>query len=230
VSTERVQTKRDWFQLVALVGCAGRRWVEEYRSGERLEIMQETFRTLGLLRMCRLEEGKNLLDSIENRLERAATGSVSFLRVLERHYYPVLAYYHYCAENFDEAERLLALSESAVQEILEAEPFLLPFADSCLDFAFQRVRIARNRRWWTEMQWHLSIVQGMMEDRLPLCRLRNETAVHLSTLRTFYGSLPLGATERASLSNLLDPESCSRTFHRITAEICVLPGFVIPYP
>ncbi|HEV7507439.1 MAG TPA: hypothetical protein VGS07_21320 [Thermoanaerobaculia bacterium] len=191
--------------------------------------MTESLRALQLLRQRRIEEGRDLLFDLAERLPTVEPPS-SFSCILERHYFPVLAFYHYRVEELDEAERLLDRAQKAVRDAITAQRFLLPFVDSCLDFGFQRVRIARNRRCWREMRLRTERVSAMMEDRENLCLLGDGSAVSLSTLRRFYGLLPLGETEQAWLADLLDPARCTAIFRQISLEIYCEICPAIPYP
>ena len=62
---------------------------------------------------------------------------VSVLYVMSRWYHGALGYYHYCAEDFDEAEDEMDRAFGAVRNALEAIPFLVPLAHHCSDFFIQ---------------------------------------------------------------------------------------------
>lgn len=226
---QAVPTERDWFHLVALSGEPGQRWVEGYRTPEHLDLMAGCLRALWLLRQRRIDEGRDLLLDLFNRLPTGEPSS-SYSRILDRHYFPVLAFYHYLVEEYEQAERLLNLAHEAVREAVAEQRFLLPFADSCLDFGFQQMRISRNRHRWHEMWDRTERMRAIMEGREPLCVLEDGTTINLSTLRLFYGSLTLGKTEQGWIIHLLDPALCISRFHQISREIFTANSPVIPYP
>jgi hypothetical protein len=221
--------QRDWFRLVALSGNPGRSWVEEYQTSERQALMMGCQQALDLLRHRKVEEGRELLFRLECCVP-SEESPTSFLLVLERHYLPVLAFYHYLVEEFETAEKLLGQAQDAVREAIGQQSFLMPFVDSVLDFAFQRIRIARNRRHWQVMRRRVDHVKAMMEDREALCTLPDGRVISISGLRCFYASLNLGENEFSSLASLLDPALCAETFRRLIGEIYGKTSLIIPYP
>jgi hypothetical protein len=220
---------RDWFYFVARSGEEGRRWVEVYRQPEFRSIVEGTLRALALLRRNRLEEGAAVLEEIRPGVELSRTTSASLFHVLERHYYPVLAYYHYRRDELREAEDCLDTAFLGLKRAVEIEPRLLPLVDSCLDFSFQHARIARNQRKWQAMREHLLAAGAMIEGTRPFFVLDDGTGIGISTLRGFYESLGLSEEESACLRYLAADE-LRMTFEHLAAEVCRIPGLVLPYP
>lgn len=218
--------QRDWFQLIALSGEPGKRWVAEYKTPQRIQLMNGALEAIGLLREFRIEQGRQVLLNLAGLVPTRKLTS-SFSSILRRHYLPVLAFYHYRIEEFLQAEKLLDQAQEEVRNALQRRTFLLPFVDSCLDFEFQRARIARNQKRWHVMRDRLRRVQAMMEGREPFCILEDGTSVNMSMLRTFYDSIPLSGREQPWLINLLDPIVCSNTFRQISAEIYAATSPVI---
>jgi hypothetical protein len=218
----------NWFHFITLSGDEGRRWVDEYRQPERRAVAGEISRALELLRKRQVVIAGDLLKQLAAPL--AETPSVTVRLVLERMYHPVLAYYHYCAEDFDAAEEALEAACEALRKAILMSWFLVPLADSFIDFTFQRARIARNRRRWSELRCHLQTVHDMMHDRLPFCRLADGTAIDLTALRRFYGSIPLSDEDLASVSYVLEDEVLESMFELTAADIYCQIGLLIPYP
>lgn len=223
------QTRANWFHFIALSGEEGRRWVEQYQDPALMRLTQDVALALTKLREHQTETGRQLLRGAEPRLKLAGTLSPSIGFVAQRLYFPVLAYLEYCEGDFEAAERSLSQADSAVSAAIELHSFLLPLADSCLDFGIQRVRIARRRGLWLEMQQRTEVVWAMMEDRLPLCTLTDGRGIGFSALDEFYRSLPLKAEELEHLGHLLDHAQRLRYAERIVQNLYAIPAFVIPY-
>jgi hypothetical protein len=192
--------------------------------------MNATFRAIEFLWEWRLQDGREILAAVESRLPLIEASSASHYHVVARYYHPVLAYYHYCNEDLDTAERCLDRAQESVSAAIGYERFLVPLADICLDFGYQKARIARCRRQWRKMRERIDEVEAMLEDRAPFCILPDGMPIYLRNLLTFYISLPLSERELASLEDLLDLESRTRYFERTRQGLYVQPGFVIPYP
>ncbi|HEV7507438.1 MAG TPA: hypothetical protein VGS07_21315 [Thermoanaerobaculia bacterium] len=230
-SSSRVRAGRNWFSFVSAWSEDARRWVLDYRHSECWELMMDTFRSLELLRERRTDEGLAVLEEVHVRIGKSPSLRPSLRCVVQRYYHPVLAYAHYCREELDLAEQCLGRAQDSVAAAIGLERFLLPLADICLDFGYQRARIARSRRRWREVRGRLDDVGAMLEGRAPFCRLPADgTGIMLDDLLAFYAAIPLDQEERASLADLLDPEVRSSTFQRTCAGIFALPDFVIPYP
>ena len=52
--------QRDWFQLIALSGEPGKRWVAEYKTPQRIQLMNGALEAIGLLREFRIEQGRQV--------------------------------------------------------------------------------------------------------------------------------------------------------------------------
>ena len=95
---------RNWFAFVSLWSKDGHKWVLQYRHSECWDLMMMTFRALENLRERRTEEGRTILDEIQAGLANLSTPSPSLRHVVERYYYPALAYSYYCLDQLEEAE------------------------------------------------------------------------------------------------------------------------------
>lgn len=229
-STPSVRAGRNWLSFVSLWSDEARRWVLDYRHSECWELVMATFRSLELLRERRTDEGIAVLEKVHIRIADIPGLRPSLRYVVQRYYHPVLAYAHYCREELDLAEQCLGRAQESVGAAIGLERFLVPLADICLDFGYQRARIARSRRCWREMRRRLDDVGAMLAGQAAFCTLPDGTGVVLDDLLAFYATIPLNQEERASLADLLDPEIRGRTFQQTCAGIFVLPDFVIPYP
>jgi len=149
--------------------------------------------------------------------------------VAQRLYYPVLAYLQYCEVNFDAAELSLSLADDAVREAIEVHDFLIPLADSGVDFSIQRIRMARRRRRWSEMRREIEILQDKIDDRMPLYALESGKGIYFSVLNDFYRSLPASTEDLEALRHLLDGGRRAGYADQIVQSLYAIPGFVIPY-
>lgn len=223
------QTRANWFHFIALSGEEGRRWVERYQDPALMELTQNVALALTKLREQQVEAGRQILLGVEPRLELAGAFSPSIGFVAQRLYFPVLAYLEYCDGDFEAAELSLSRADVAVSAAIGLHSFLLPLADSCLDFGIQRVRIARRRGRWREMRQRTEMVWAIMEDRLPLCTLGDGRHIGFSALDEFYRSLSLTTEDLEDLGHLLDHGQRMRYAERIIQSLYAIPAFVIPY-
>lgn len=220
----------NWFHFIALSGEEGHEWVREYRQPERLALAGEISRALELLRKRQIDIARDLLQDLEIPLREVVAPCETVHLVLDRIYYPVLAYYHYCVEDYDAAEEALETAGNALRRGILLRRFLMPLADSFIDFTFQRARIARSRHRWVDLQHHLALVGGMTEGRIPFCRLCDGTPIDLAALRSFYLSMPLTDEDRESASYVLQDGILQSIFETTAMEICCQIGLLIPYP
>jgi hypothetical protein len=221
------QTAFDWLHFVARSGDEGRQWAEEYRGPAVLKADLLAVQALKEMRAGRLDAGDARLEEMAESF-RPLDLPPSIRAVLERWYHGVAAYSFYCREEFDRAEEALDGADRAVIEAVSRQRALLPLANHCQEFRLHHARIARNRRRWAAMQRHIEIAQAMIEDRIPLCTLRDGSAVHTSDLCAFFEAIGLTGEERESLNGLLDEKTRFRLFDRFVAGLQALPGFVIP--
>jgi hypothetical protein len=221
----------EWTRLVALSGGRGRRWLEEYQGDESRAIEREALHALVLLRRAEIAAGEVLLRRAAARLDRIDPRRRSIRAVLERWYFGVLAYRHYCCERFDEATVALDRAQQAVAAAITEQRFLLPLADHCYEFQLQHARIARNRRRWAEMRQRIAAAREMMRSQLPFCRLADGSAVYWSTILAFFDSIPgLDPAERQALRETMDVDRRLRLFDQFVAGLYASPGLAIPYP
>lgn len=218
----------DLFHFVALSGDEGRTWVDYYRLTRSNELKLLSDRSLDLLRRRQLRDAREILDQVEGRLQRLDAASLR--HVLGRWYYGTLAYYYYCMDDLDRAGEILTLANKSVISSIEQKSFLVSLATHCMDIRLQHARVSRSQMRWREMVYHLEAVKGMAEGILPFCTLTNGTPIDLAAVRNFYDSIPLNEKERDSLNAFLDDDLRCTYFSQHIKRVCVIPGFVLPYP
>ena len=217
-----------WLRFVAASCEAGRYWCDQYRQEEYKALERGAFHALVLLRKGKVEAGCFILASVESSLRNVQPMPASILCILERWYYGILAYAHYCCEKFDEAMQALDQADGAVSAAIELAPFLVTFADHCFEFRLQRARIARNRRRWQEMRHHIEGARKMIEGQQPFCVLSDGRAIYRQTVREFCASLPLPPEENVGPGLAKDVEARLKDFDQIAAGLYAGPGLVIP--
>lgn len=221
----------DWPHFVARSGEEGRCWIEEYQRPEFRKVTEAVHRALYLLRGRKLDEGRACLAEAEAGLGSLHGEAASILQVMERFYFGVLAFQQYCFDDFDGAAVSLDRAHEAVASAIGHCRFLLPLANHCHELRLHHARVARNRHRWPDMWRHIATAREMMEDRRPLCMLSDGIEVSFSTLKVFYEGLPgLDAEELTFLAGQLDPCLRLHLFEAFVQRLCIIPGFVIPYP
>jgi tetratricopeptide (TPR) repeat protein len=218
-----------WLRLVAASCEEGRYWCEQYLQDEHKAIERNALHSLVLLRKGKIEAGCFVLASVESGLRDVQSAPASVLFILQRWYYGILAYAHYCCERFDEALQALDQADSAVSAAIELAPFLVTFADHCFEFRLQRARIARNRRRWKEMRRYIEDARKMIEGGLPFCVLSDGRAIYRQTVREFCASLSLSLEARVGPGLTTDVENRLKDFDQIAVGLYAKPGLVIPY-
>ncbi|HYU32692.1 MAG TPA: hypothetical protein VEW48_11060 [Thermoanaerobaculia bacterium] len=225
---ERGPFSYDWLHFVSRSGDEGRRWAEQYRQPEILEIDRLSTRAVLALRTRRLEQGQALLRAVEERLP-GTEAPPSVLQVLNRWYYGAVAYEQYCRDDFERASESLDLADLALTAAISFQPMLLPLANHCQEFRLHQARISRNLRRWREMRSSIEVARKMTDSRAPLCMLHDGTAIHIADLCVFLLALELNDREREALAGVLDPTLRLDLFERFVADLQAIPGFVIPY-
>lgn len=219
----------DWLHFASRSGEAGRVWATEYRR--HTPTVELSLLALEQLRRRDLAEGHTTLRKLARALANMDGVPTSMRRVLDRWYHGTAAYYFYCIEEFDRAERFMALAHDSVVEAISSADFLIMLAVHCQEFCLHQARIARNRRRWSDMRNHVEHARAMMLDRAPLCELRDGRPIFFSTLDRFFHSLkPLSPEERESIAGLVDERSRILLFDRFVRRLYSLPGFAISYP
>jgi len=228
-SLNGLKEEEAWLRFVAGSSEAGREWAAAYivpRYGAIKEMADES---LDLLRRYRLEDGRRKLAEIRRAVEALRGSPDSIFCVLEVWYHSALAYQHYLSEEFELAERNLAAAHDAARKAMELCDFLLPLAYVCSELAFQKIRIARNRRRWAEMAAQIDAVRRMLEDRDPLCTLSGGRAVYTSSLAEFCHRACTTAEQEAMVGRMFSTGRQLEGFELFVHRVYVLPGFVIPY-
>lgn len=220
----------DSFYLIERCGDEGRRWVERYSRSQCAGLVRKIDSALASLRGRKYGEGKRLLSEAEEELESYRTEPRSVFLVLTHLFYGVLAYAHYCDEDFDGSLRCVGRAEESLAEALDGHAFLVPLSARFLDFGFQRIRIARNRQRWSDMKECVERARGMLEDRIPLCVLGEGNPVFLRTLIAFYHSIELEDRDRQFIDGFFEEKKRMADFEKAVHKIYALSGPVIPYP
>jgi hypothetical protein len=218
-----------WLSFVAGSSQGGREWAAAYSIPCYGAIKEMADEALDLLRRYRLEDGSRKLAEIRQAVEALRGAPDSIFCVLEVWYHSALAYRHYLGEEFELAESNLTAAHDAARKAMELCDFLLPLAYVCSELAFQKIRIARNRRRWGEMAAQIDAVRGMLEGRHPLCTLGADRAVYISSLAEFCLRACTTTEEQALVGEMFRADLQLEGFDLFVHRIYVLPGFVIPY-
>ncbi len=218
--------------IAAVSGDEAECWASEYRSPKPVRIRECHDRSILLMRQRRMAAGRNLLHQMRVELDSGDGLMASVIHVLERWYYGAVAFYHYQAEEFEQADVGMRQAHDAVRRAIDHGGFLVPMAHHCYEFRLHLARIARNQRRWQELRHHLEVAKEMVEDRRPLCVLDDGTPIDFSSLRDFLSTLSLDEEKafQESYQQHLVEETRMRFFKRLAAKIYLIPGFSIPYP
>lgn len=173
-------------EFIERTGDAGLAWVGEYKR--HCHILRLINSAMPLLRSHKIEEAGNILQKAGGALEAVDIPN-SVRVVLDQSYYKTLGLYHYRAGDFASASESMKWAHRAVAMAAEEYEFLIPFALQCPDLCINQARVARNQRKWEEMHSHISRVQAMLADRMPLCEAPHGPAVFYSTLRSLFLSI-----------------------------------------
>lgn len=222
-----------WHALTRATGAEGHQWVTRYEQPPISCLRSDIRRALDLLRRRQISPGRTLLDEVQRAVEPLLEDSPALFHVLQRLHAAAFAYVHYLEGDLESAQATLDRAQEHAEAALSRQPILLPLAEMCPELHFQHMRIARRRRDWDGMGRRASLLRGMMEDRLPLCRLEDGTEVRFRTLRDFVDGLEahrlaeLPPVARASFASVLDPQARLRRFELLVGQLYALPGFVI---
>ena len=113
----------------------------------------------------------------------------SIRAVLEQGFHKVSGLYYYRTGDFANASHEMKMAHRAVAQAIESRDFLFPFALQCPDLCLNQARVARNQRNWLEMHGHISRMQAMLADQVPLCERSAGPGVYYSTLRDLFLSI-----------------------------------------
>jgi hypothetical protein len=227
-SKDKKSSSFDWLHFAARSGEQGKAWVDLYRR--LYPVLELSEKAVQLMRGHRVEEGRKLLDQYLHQIETAQDIPDSMRTLLYRWYYAAKAYYHYCMEEFDEAQHWMHKTGDLVQQAIQQSDFLVMNSIYSLELCLNLARIARNRHCWEEMQAYLEQARAMALDQAPLCELGNQRPVFHSTLREFVKSFePLSEEELDSVKEYIDPNERLRFFDKSVRRI-VRGEFAINYP
>lgn len=196
--------------FVACSGSSAESWVVEYRRSGASDVEERSTRALKDLRKGSFEKGAQRLDEIERQISALADAPVdpAIVSVAQRWFHSVQAFRMYLCKHYEVAEQHLVRAEDAIRSAIGRCDFLQPFAHHCIDFTFQKARLARQTQTWLEMRSHLATARSMNLGQEPLCVLPDGREISIVHLRQFYHSLPLSHESLHSLRSLLDSELC----------------------
>ncbi|HYO12893.1 MAG TPA: hypothetical protein VE685_06855, partial [Thermoanaerobaculia bacterium] len=161
---------------------------------------------------------------------KEGTVSPSILKVFDRWYYGALAYYFYVLDEHSQARESLQLADEAIGDAITQCPFLLVLARSCPELCLNCARTFRNQKQWSEMRATINCAWNMIEDRTPLCRLRDGNAIYMRHIDDFFRSIiPRDTVEDRALKLLLDPQVRRRSFDGLVRKAEYLPNVVVPW-
>jgi hypothetical protein len=219
----------DWLHFAARAGEEGRAWAEQYRR--YVSIVELSNTALELLRDRQLELGRATLQEYLIAVEGLEGIAPSMRAVLNRWYQGVAAFYLYCIEDFNGADKAMLLAHEAVVEAISESGFLIVLSVHCQEFCLHHARISRNRQRWQEMHSYIERARAMVMDSAPLCDMKGGQSIYFSTLCRFFESLqPLDAREQAATRGLVDKEERTRSFDKFVRRLVRLPDFAISYP
>ncbi len=217
-----------WFDMVQMSGAEGRRWVAEYARVQPL--VNQLLAPLDLLRKGNLQTGEEMLERAADALEATRVEHASLAALLDRWYLGVAGYAHYVREEYDQADACMRRAMERLADAVAEHPFLVPMADDAFELVLHRARIARNRRRWDEMWEHLDTGAALREDRRPYAVRPDGEAVTLSTLREWFGALPVPPEAQPLVPHLQNADELRRNTQGSLRGILRLSGFAIQHP
>lgn len=218
----------NWAVLIAATGLEGRSWLDSY--AEESELRDWIRESLSLMRRRQIEPGMRLLDQAHARWEPLRTTAPGIYHVIGRYYYGALAYYEYCAGNFERADHTLVETLNSIRQAVEAEPCLLPFSAVAMDVPLKQAQITRALGRWSEMRHHLVEAREMAMDRRPMFVLGNGAPIFHHTLAAPFLALPPANGTSETLHYLTDESLRLQVFNQWVEILYSLPYFLIPYP
>ncbi|MEM7051275.1 MAG: hypothetical protein AAF604_16515 [Acidobacteriota bacterium] len=227
-SAAQIQDLDSIFRLAALSGPEGAAWVGEFLAPEACRSLSRSRRAIGLLRQGRIEAGRRQLDLLEAEMSGLHP---DLLEVVQRALYSARAYQLYREDDLERADAALGLADEAVSRAIAKRPFLMGLANHSYDFCLQRARIARKSWRWDEMSRHIERGRGILDNRVPICRLADGKEIFVSSVDEFFRSISLDDTVAPQeVADLVDDERRRFLFEYAVRENYVLPGFVVPLP
>ena len=218
-----------WRRLVRLSGPEAEAWVEDYE--QNLDLVELSSQALGLCHRRRFDEGAVCIEEMAQKLAARRDLKASVRSVLERYFYGVRGYFHYCRAEWDAASADMHAANRAVVAAVDEAPFLLPLADACHEFCLHHARIARNQRRWQDMFARIADVRAMMMGHAPLCELSDGRRVDYDALAEHYRSLgELDPAEQEELEPMMTREGRLELLDTFVRRMLALPNFAIQYP
>jgi hypothetical protein len=182
------------------------------------------------MRRRQLDPGIELLDRARDRWLPLIATSPGIYHVIGRYYYGALAYYEYCVEDFEGADRTLNKTLEAIRKSVEAEPCLLPFSAVAMDVPLKQAQIARAQGLWSEMRDRLRMTKEIVLDQRPMFVLSDGTPIYHHTLAAPFLDSPSGNGTGETVRYLTDEALRLQVFEQWVEILYALPDFLIPYP
>ena len=204
-------------------------WMEHFLSVTPVGI---TTRALKSFKLWDFPSGLRDLRLYRRTLLRNNLGESAMLHLGLRWYYTVLAYYYYCAKQFDLAAASMDSAQEAVLRAYEEYHFLLPFLGVCEECLLQKARIERERGRCTEMRSYLEAIAKIYSGECPLCRTRSGQTVYMCDLFAYFRGLANLTQEDMATRRMqaaTHPEYSGRISQGLTDSVYMIPGFVNPY-
>lgn len=220
-----------WLRFIAACGEEGARWAAEYRQPEIGELYDSIIGSLKLMGKAKLPEALAVLAAADERIATLeGRYSPSVVRVIECWYHGALAYYHYCREDYGQAEAILIRGHEAISRGVETQRIILPMVYRCCDTWLHRSRIARSRHDWTAMRQHLDTFCAIHRGELPFCTLADGTSIYAADLENYLARLDLPDEDLRHYAGVFAVAENRRDYSDYYAEaIYLLPWMPLHY-
>jgi len=225
-----VENDYPWLRFIAACGEEGARWAAEYRQPEITGLYDSIIGSLKMMGRGKLPQALETLNAAEAAIaDRAQTHSPSVVRVLECWYNGALAYYHYCREDYSQAEETLIRGHQAITRGVEQQRIILPMVYRCCDTWLHRSRIARSRHDWTAMREHLDTFRAIHRGERPFCTLADGSEITTADLERYLGDLELDGDLREYAGIFCVKENRRQYSDYFAEAIYLLPWLPINY-
>jgi len=218
-----------WLRLLSQAAPEAQEWADDYRRRGGEDFTQRINQAIRFIHQGRTSEARTVLEqSSRNTVDTLRDAPTSIRNALESWRASASAYYHFSQLEFNRAETELVLSTEAVKMAIEERRFLLILGMRFINAELQRVRVARDRYRWDEMEKHAKIAWDLFENRRPLCVLDDESEIFYSDLQTLVASLVTESVHDGTAEEKLG-KRLQRRLQALIAENYALPWMVIPH-
>jgi hypothetical protein len=212
-------------------GEEGARWVAAYVEAGGREVERKVSEALDLLRGRRIEAGHALLAEIADGIGDIPETYPGVRAVASRWYLTASAYSRFLTGDHEGAGSDVDHAGREVEKAIGLAPALLPIAVHAMEFHNLHILIARKRRRWEEMRRRVDLLYRLAEDVQPLCRARDGSPIHFTTIERALRAMPEPTAEEI----LFIENLCNRTLRLQHLDLHVRklyapPGLVIPSP